>query len=262
MTRVESIIEINHVSYRYEQEQVLEDIHLSIPKGSFLALVGPNGSGKSTLIKLLLNLLKLQKGQILLFGKDIHQFKDWQKIGYVSQKANSFNSGFPATVYEVVASGLTKKLGLFHTLKKADKQKILDAVASVDMLPFLKRNIGELSGGQQQRVFIARALVSNPELLILDEPTVGVDAKNVSHFYEMLEQLNKKWRITLLLVTHEISAVTDKVTHVACLNKHLHFHGDTDEYENLKRDDLSSFYGHDIQLITHDHHHHDGGFSK
>lgn len=254
----ETIVEIDHISYRYEREQVLEDIHLSIPKGAYLAIVGPNGSGKSTLIKLLLSLLKPQQGRILLFGEDIEKFKDWQKVGYVSQKANSFNSGFPATVYEVVASGLTKKLGLFRFLKKEDKQKILDAVASVDMLPFLNRNIGELSGGQQQRIFIARALVSNPELLILDEPTVGVDAKNVKNFYDMLEDLNKKWGITLLLVTHDISAISDKVTHVACLNKHLHFHGESKEYESFKNDEMSIVYGHDIHLLSHDHHHHGG----
>jgi zinc transport system ATP-binding protein len=254
----ETIVEIDHISYRYEREQVLLDINLSIPKGAYLAIVGPNGSGKSTLIKLLLSLLKPQQGRILLFGEEIEKFKDWQKVGYVSQKANSFNSGFPATVYEVVASGLTKKLGLFRFLKKEDKQKIMDAVASVDMLPFLNRNIGELSGGQQQRIFIARALVSNPELLILDEPTVGVDAKNVKNFYGMLEALNKKWGITLLLVTHDISAISDKVTHVACLNKHLHFHGDSKEYESFKKDEMSIVYGHDIHLLSHDHHH-DGG---
>lgn len=258
----ETIVEIDHISYRYEREQVLEDIHLSIPKGAYLAIVGPNGSGKSTLIKLLLSLLKPQQGRILLFGEEIEKFKDWQKVGYVSQKANSFNSGFPATVYEVVASGLTKKLGLFRFLKKEDKQKIMEAVASVDMLPFLNRNIGELSGGQQQRIFIARALVSNPELLILDEPTVGVDAKNVKNFYDMLENLNKKWGITLLLVTHDISAISDKVTHVACLNKHLHFHGESKEYELFKNDEMSFVYGHDIHLLTHDHDHHHGGTNQ
>jgi zinc transport system ATP-binding protein len=260
LKELESIVEIDHVSYRYEREQVLEDIHLTIPKGAFLAIVGPNGSGKSTLIKLLLSLLNLQQGRIRLFGEEIEKFKDWQKVGYVSQKANSFNSGFPATVYEVVASGLTKRLGLFRYLKKEDKQKIKEAVESVDMQHFLNRNIGDLSGGQQQRVFIARALVSNPELLILDEPTVGVDAKNVKHFYEMLEELNKNWGITLLLVTHDVSAVSDKVTHVACLNRNLHFHGDSSEYENFKSDELSIFYGHDISLLSHDHHH--GGTNK
>jgi zinc transport system ATP-binding protein len=258
MKKHETIVEINNVSYKYEREYVLEDINLRIPKGAFLAIVGPNGSGKSTLMKLLLNLNKLQQGNILLFGENLENFNDWHKVGYVSQKANSFNSGFPATVYEVVASGLTKKIGLFRFLNKVDKQKIMDAVASVDMIPFLHRNIGELSGGQQQRIFIARALVSNPELLILDEPTVGVDAQNVRNFYEILEGLNKNWGITLLLVTHDMSAISDKVTHVACLNKHLHFHGEADEYENLQQDELSHIYGHDIFVLNHNHHPHGG----
>ncbi len=187
----ETIIDIKQLSYRYEKDIVLENINLTIPEGSFLAIVGPNGSGKSTLLKLILGLLKLQKGEILLFGQEINKFKDWQKIGYVSQKANSFNTGFPATVFEVVSSGLTKKLGMFHFFKKEHSKKVMDALEAVGMEKFSNRNIGELSGGQQQRVFIARALVSEPKLLILDEPTVGVDAENVDTFYQMLEDLNK-----------------------------------------------------------------------
>ena len=151
------IININQLSYRYEKENVLENINLSINKGAFLGIVGPNGSGKSTLLKLILGLLKTQKGDIQLFGQDISKFKDWHKIGFVSQKANSFNTGFPATVYEVVASGLTKKLGLFKFMNKDHQQKVMKAIDSVGLLPFQQRNIGELSGGQQQRVFIARA---------------------------------------------------------------------------------------------------------
>ncbi|WP_420812947.1 metal ABC transporter ATP-binding protein [Peribacillus acanthi] len=225
-----SIIQVKDLSYKYESDIVLEHINLTVDKGSFLGIVGPNGSGKSTLLKLLLGLIKIQQGEIRLFETDIKQFKDWDKIGYVSQKANSFNSGFPATVYEVVASGLTKKLGLFKFQTKQHKEKILDALESVGMISFWNRNIGELSGGQQQRVFIARALVSDPELLILDEPTVGVDAQNVKQFYTMLEDLNHTLGITLLLVTHDIGSVSEKVTHVACLNKHMHFHGNTKEY--------------------------------
>ncbi|MFS0780895.1 metal ABC transporter ATP-binding protein [Bacillus sp. 1P06AnD] len=237
------LIKINDVSYRYEKEAVLEHITIHITKGSFLAIVGPNGSGKSTLLKLLLGLLKLQKGSIELFGQPIQQFKDWDKIGYVSQKANSFNSGFPATVFEVVLSGLTKKIGLFHFSKKKDREKAMEALRSVGMDAYANRNIGELSGGQQQRVFIARAIVSDPALLILDEPTVGVDAKNEKLFYDMIEQLNKKLGITMVLVTHDLEAVSDKVTQVACLNKHLHFHGNTHEYQNLSDVELSCFYG-------------------
>ncbi|MCM3725146.1 metal ABC transporter ATP-binding protein [Neobacillus cucumis] len=252
---MQAIIEIKHLSYRYEKESVLEDINITIPDGSFLAIVGPNGSGKSTLLKLVLGLLKLQRGDIFLFGQEISKFRDWQKIGYVSQKANSFNTGFPATVFEVVSSGLTKKLGLFTFFKKEHKEKVIEALKAVGMAEFSQRNVGELSGGQQQRVFIARALVSEPNLLILDEPTVGVDAENVHSFYGMLGDLNSSRGITLLLVTHDIGTISDKVTHVACLNKHLHFHGNTEEFEQVSSKGLSKVYGHDVHMLAHNHEH-------
>ena len=253
------IVQVQDLYYRYDKENVLENINLSIQKGSFLAIVGPNGSGKSTLLRLMLGLIKPQQGSIRLFGQDIGKFKEQHKIGFVSQKANSFNTGFPATVFEVVASGLTKKLGLYNFLKKSDHAKIKQTIDSVGMGKFLDRNIGELSGGQQQRVFIARALVSEPELLILDEPTVGVDVQNVNSFYEMLETLNKEKGITLLLVTHDIGTISEKVTNVACLNKNMHFHGSAEEFEQLKINDVSEIYGHDVHVLTHDHHHHGGG---
>ncbi|MDQ0231621.1 metal ABC transporter ATP-binding protein [Metabacillus malikii] len=249
------IIEISHLNFTYEQQRVLEDISLSIEEGDFLGLVGPNGSGKTTLLKCILGLLKPQQGEIKLFGETIQKFKNWHEIGFVSQKANSFNTGFPASVFEVVSSGLTSKLGLFKLMTKHDKQKVNQAIEAVGLSDFKKRNIGELSGGQQQRAFIARAIVSNPKLLILDEPTVGVDAQTVQNFYEMLKHLNEKLGITLLLVTHDIGTITDKVSHVACINKHLHFHGKSIEFESLKDDEMSDFYGHSLHVLTHNHSH-------
>ncbi|ALC89918.1 hypothetical protein AM500_09105 [Bacillus sp. FJAT-18017] len=251
-------VEITGLSFQYEREKVLEDINLSVPKGAFLGIVGPNGSGKSTLLKLILGLLKTQTGEIKLFGEPIGIFKSWEKIGYVSQKANSFNTGFPATVQEVVSSGLTRKIGLFRFMKATEKEKVREALESVGMAEFADKNIGELSGGQQQRVFIARALVSEPELLILDEPTVGVDQKQEGIFYSMLESLNKKAGITLLLVTHDIGTVSQAVTHVACLNKHLHFHGQASEFENMAQNGLSELYGYDVHHLSHHHHGEDG----
>lgn len=252
---MENVVEISNLSYRYEHQVALENISLNIPKGSFLGLVGPNGSGKSTLLKCLLGILTPQEGSIKLFGIDSKKFKDWSKIGYVSQKSNSFNAGFPATVFEVVASGLTPKIGMFHLFRKQHKQKVIEALKAVKMEEFLSRNIGELSGGQQQRVFIARSLVADPELLILDEPTVGIDAKNVEAFYGILENLNKNLGITLIMVTHDVGAVTSKLSHVACLNRRLFFHGDKDSFENLKDDELSYLYGHHVQVLKHDHDH-------
>lgn len=245
-----SIISVDQVSFYYTNQPVLEDITLHIKKGDFLGLVGPNGSGKSTLVKILLGLHAPESGTVQLFGTPVKKFKSWDQIGYVSQKANSFNSGFPATVFEVVAMGLYGKIGLFRFLGKAHKEKIKQTLSSVGMLEFKDRNIGELSGGQQQRVFIARALVSDPEILILDEPTVGVDTASVQAFYELLSHLNKERGITLLLITHDVGAMTSYVTKVACLNKSLHFHGSTKDFEES---DMSSLYGHDVHLLTHEH---------
>lgn len=249
------IIEIKNLNFTYERQRVLEDINLTIEQGSFLGLVGPNGSGKTTLLKCLLGLLKPQQGDIKLFGQPIQKFKNWHEIGFVSQKANSFNTGFPASVFEVVSSGLTSRLGLFKFMNKQDRTKVFEAIEAVGLSNFVKRNIGEMSGGQQQRAFIARAIVSNPKLLILDEPTVGVDARTVQNFYDMLLSLNKDLGITLILVTHDVGTITDKVSHVACINKHLHFHGNSKEFELLKDDEMSDFYGHSLHVLSHDHSH-------
>ncbi|OOR20414.1 metal ABC transporter ATP-binding protein [Bacillus mycoides] len=251
-----NILEIEGLTFRYEDRNVLEDINLQVPKGAFLGLVGPNGSGKSTLLKCLLGVLKPKQGSIRLFGIDSKKFKEWNKVGYVSQKASSFNSGFPATVFEVVSMGLVSKKGLFRFFTKDDNAKVEKAIADVGMSEFRGRNIGELSGGQQQRVFIARALVSDPELLILDEPTVGIDVKNVASFYEILEDLNKRLGITLILVTHDMGAVTEKVTHVTCLNQHLHFHGNVEKFRELEDAEMSILYGHHVHRLEHEHGHH------
>lgn len=248
------VVKIDQVSFGYDKRNVLENINLCIPSGAFLAIVGPNGSGKSTLIKLILGLLKPTHGQIYLFDESVSKFSKWESIGYVSQKSNSFNTGFPATVKEVVSSGLTSKKGYFRFFKKEDKNKVREAIETVGLLDYIESNLGELSGGQQQRVFIARALVSEPKLLILDEPTVGVDQANVEQFYELLGKLTEEG-ITLVLITHDIGAVSDKVTHVACLNRKLYFHGNVTDYNNLSNEQLSDMYGHPLQVVEHNHSH-------
>ncbi|MCM3710878.1 metal ABC transporter ATP-binding protein [Sporosarcina luteola] len=244
-----TIIECNDVNFRYEHSTVLENISLDVKEGEFWALIGPNGSGKSTLINIILGLLKADKGTVKLFGQNVDSFKQRERIGYVSQKSNSFNSGFPATVLEVVKSGLTRKVGLFKGFSKHDEQKALDSLRIVKMEDFASKNIGELSGGQQQRVFIARALVGEPDLLIMDEPTVGIDQKNVASFYSMLNELNGEHGIAILLVTHEIDLVTELATHVACLNRSIHFHGMQSDYKKMNDTDISLWYGHPVRRV-------------
>lgn len=235
----EKVIEIKNISFQYDREIVLDDINISVPKGSFLGIVGPNGSGKSTLLKLILGLLRPDDGEILLFGEKQSKFSQWDRIGFVSQKANSFNTGFPATVFEVVASGLTGKIGLFRFLRPKHKMEILEAIEQVGMKKYINRKIGELSGGQQQRVFIARAIVSRPDILILDEPTVGVDAKNVQSFYQILKKLKEQRGITLLMVSHDIDALLSEADHVAYLNRSVRFYGDVDEYKRIRGEKFS-----------------------
>ncbi|WP_026907036.1 metal ABC transporter ATP-binding protein [Paucisalibacillus globulus] len=248
-----SIISLENISYSYEKKPILQQINFEIHKGAFVGLLGPNGGGKTTLIKIILGILNPDSGSLTLFDQPLEEFKSWNKIGFVSQKSNSFNKGFPASVYEVVSSGLTSKVGYFKFFNQEHKEKILYAINAVGMSDYTYENIGNLSGGQQQRVFIARALVSEPELLILDEPTVGIDYENVQRFYELLHDLNKQNGISLLLVTHDTGTMTKYATKIACLNKTLHFHGNPKEFENLSEKEMSKLYGHDVNIVSHNH---------
>lgn len=248
------LIQLDDVSFSYEHTVVLEHVSLRVREGEFWALIGPNGSGKSTLINIILGLLKPSAGLVGLFGSDAETFKQRELIGYVSQKSNSFNSGFPATVLEVVRSGLTRKAGLFNSFSKKDEQQAIEALRIVGMDRFAQRNIGELSGGQQQRVFIARALCGEPRLLIMDEPTVGIDRQNVASFYSMLNELNRDHGIAIVLVTHEIDLVSDLATHVACLNRSIHFHGIQSDFKKMEDEEISRWYGHPVRRV----HQHEG----
>ncbi|MFC7440199.1 metal ABC transporter ATP-binding protein [Laceyella putida] len=250
----EHVIEIRDLHFSYEEQKVLDDVNFVVDRGQFLGLVGPNGSGKSTLVKCILGLLKPEQGEVRLFGEPVRYSRAGSRLGYVSQKANSFNLGFPATVKEVVASGLYGQLGLFRRMKQTDWDKVDQAIGKVGLTEYRDRNIGKLSGGQQQRAFIARALVADPELLILDEPTVGVDVKSTEQFYQLLTELHRHHGLTLLLVTHDIGVLSTYVDQVACLNKRLFFHGDPDEFAEREQEILTRAYGHDIQIVSHHHH--------
>jgi zinc transport system ATP-binding protein len=245
------ILELEHVSFHYGARPVLEDINFTVPAGDFLGIVGPNGSGKSTLLKIIVGLLRPSSGKVRLFGVDHDRFKEWTKIGYVAQNVAAFNHSFPATVTETVMAGLTASLGLFNRPGKEERMQVEEALESVDVLSLKNNTIGELSGGQQQRVFIARALVSRPRLLILDEPTVGVDMENKERFYELLTVLRKQHGITLMMVSHDIGVVTEQVQSVACLNKKLYFHGTPGDF--WSEDTLYRVYGPAARVLHHSH---------
>ncbi|MBW2645027.1 MAG: metal ABC transporter ATP-binding protein [Deltaproteobacteria bacterium] len=223
-------VRVEKVDFSYEATHVLIEVDLTITQGDFLAIIGPNGSGKSTLLKVILGLLPVQQGNVIIFGQDLAHFSQWSKIGYVPQKAAHSGVFFPASVEEVVAMGLLSKKKFPKILRHRDKESVEKALERVNMNDFRRRRIGELSGGQQQRIFIARAIVNEPEILFLDEPTAGVDAETQQRFYEMLDMLNKDHDITIVMVTHDVGIVTKHVNKVACLNQRLVFHGTHDEF--------------------------------
>ncbi|OEF96733.1 metal ABC transporter ATP-binding protein [Desulfuribacillus alkaliarsenatis] len=249
----QTIIKVSNVSFSYGNRLVLEDINMCINEGDFLGIVGPNGSGKSTLLKIILGLLQADSGSVELYGKPNSKWQQRNRIGYISQKANSFNMGFPATVYEVVSMGLTGKKGLFKRFTKEDKEIILDTIELVDLMDYKNQLIGALSGGQQQRVFIAKALVGNPELLVLDEPTVGVDTKSMNSFYKLLEVLHCIHKKTIILVSHDIGAITTCVNRVACLNRKIYFHGDNQEFIKNQEAIMTKAYQHAVHIMEHGH---------
>ncbi len=217
----EKIVEMAGINFEYDGMSILEDINLVIERGDFLGIIGPNGSGKTTLLKIMLGIIKTKQGTIKLFGEDIRSFKDWHRIGYVPQHAINFDVNFPASVFEVVSMGRFSKKGLLRKLGEKDIQIIHEALEIVGLKEYKDKRAGELSGGEKQRVFIARALASEPELLILDEPTAGVDVRVQKEFYDFLEKLNKERKITLVLVTHDIGTITSRVGKLACMNKKL-----------------------------------------
>lgn len=215
------LIELNNLYFTYGCHPVLENVNLKIEVGESVGLLGPNGSGKTTLLKLILGQLRPDSGTVKIFGEDAHSLKERYRIGYVSQRATNFNTEFPATIREVVASGRVPKRGLFRLLTSKDYRQVDSVLEKIGLADLCNKPVGTLSGGQQQRVFIARALVAEPEILIMDEPTVGIDASAQSNFFELLKRLNRRENLTLLIVSHELEGLSTVINRQACLDKHL-----------------------------------------
>ena len=213
------IVEIKNVWFAYNGQTVLEDVSLDIQQGDFIAMIGPNGGGKTTLLKLMLGLLKPDKGAIRVLGDSTE--KASHHIGYVSQDVH-INRSFPITATDVVLMGKLEPNRRWAKSSVQDRDEALDALERMEIESFADSKIGELSGGQRQRVFIARALVTQPKVLLLDEPTASIDAKGQAEFYRLLKELNKD--ITILVVSHDLVAISTYVKSVACVNKRLHYH--------------------------------------
>jgi zinc transport system ATP-binding protein len=224
------LVRVEGVSFSFGFRRVLEDVSLAIHKGDFLALLGPNGSGKTTLVKVILDLLPPERGQVFLWERPAAEFLEWERIGYVPQKATHFDPTFPASAREVVAMALRSARPAARRPRREQEEAIRRALDLVGMDEHRDRPIGRLSGGQQQRIFIARAIVTGPELLFLDEPTAGVDAETQERFYDLLGRLNTAQGIAIVLVTHDIGIVNKHVSRVACLNQRLIYHGTHEDF--------------------------------
>jgi len=215
----DSIVEIKNVWFAYNGQTVLEDVNLDIRQGDFIAMIGPNGGGKTTLLKLILGLLRPNKGAIRVLGDPTA--KASHHIGYVSQDVH-INRSFPITAIDVVLMGKLEPGKRWAKSSVQDRTDALDALERMEIADYASSKIGELSGGQRQRVFIARALVTQPKVLLLDEPTASIDTKGQAEFYMLLKELNKD--ITILVVSHDLVAISTYVKSVACVNKRLHYH--------------------------------------
>jgi zinc transport system ATP-binding protein len=238
------LIELAGVDFGYTSTPVVEDISLQIDAGEYAAVVGPNGSGKSTLMKLMLGLLRPDDGVARLFGDPSHQFDDGSRIGYVAQHASA-SKEMPITVHEVVKMGRFPHVG-FGRLSRDDWEIVDRALETVGMGAFASRRVTQLSGGQRQRAFIARALASEADLLVLDEPTVGVDMESVEAFYDLLDALNSNG-ITVLLIEHDLGAVTEHADRVICLNREIYFDGPADAF--VESDALARAFGTTANLL-------------
>lgn len=204
----QSIIELKDIAFSYREQQVIHNLNFAVKERDFVGIVGSNGAGKTTLLRMIVGLLPAAEGGIELFGQPIRKFRDWERIGYVPQK-NAFNPLFPATVREVIMSGLYNRKNMFRRVTRQHQQKCDDALEVMRIQDIAHKRIGQLSGGQQQRVFLARALINRPDLLILDEPTIGIDAETQASFFELITHMHAHHDMTFVMVTHDLDMVKD-----------------------------------------------------
>ena len=236
----------------YASGRVLEDISFSVAAGDYVGIVGPNGSGKSTLVRALLGLCPISGGSAALFGVTCGRFSDWGRVGYLPQSLGQLNPVFPATVAETVALGLLSLQRFPRRLRGADLGKVDSVLEELGIAPLKNRLIGELSGGQQQRVLLARALVNDPELLIMDEPTAALDPETRERFYGMVAEINRSRGATVLLVTHDTGVIGRHASKMLYLDKRLLFFGSFEQF--CHSPEMSALFGeHSQHLMCHRH---------
>lgn len=240
-------IELSHVSCAYDAMPVLHDVSLRIERGQFAGIVGPSGSGKTTLLRLLLNAVPRVEGTVRVLGHIVNG-RAPQGVGYVPQIA-TIDWNFPVTVQEVVLMGRVRHSGIWPWPSKADRQAAQAILERLGIADCARRHIRDLSGGQQQRVFLARALISNPQILLLDEPTANVDIKTRDDILHLLAELNREG-ITVVITTHELNAVAAHLPWVVCINRTVIAQGSPEEV--FTTEVLSRTYEADLHVVRHE----------
>ncbi len=259
-------IEVSDLSVSYGDKRILSGVSFQIDAGEFVGIIGPNGSGKTTLLKSLIGLVPVESGRITILGRDARKELPAirKEIGYLPQK-QSINPMVPVLVRDAVLMGRYGTLGLFRRPKKEDHQAVEEALKKVGMLDKIDEPIGHLSGGQQQRVFIARALVHNPKIIFLDEPTTGLDVPSQASIIELIQELHENYGLTVMMVTHDINQISAYASKILYINRKIVAQGDVASV--CRPEILREVYNTDVKVVHYqgmpcvvlsDQHHHGG----
>ena len=246
------IFDVKNLNFVVDSQKILTNISFEIFQSEYIAIIGPNGGGKTTLIRMLLGLEKPTNGEVKIYGKKLKDFKEWSKIGFVPQRASHVDANFPATVEDIVNMGRVSKQKLFSKKSTKDIEIVKDAMIKMDVYNLKDKMVGNLSGGQRQRVMCARALASQPEILILDEPNTGVDVVSQNRFYALLRKLNQEDKITIVFITHDIGVIADDIARLFTVNEKITVCNDPKKV--ISCEDISELYGREAHLI-HNHRH-------
>lgn len=246
------LVEVHDLSVHYQMATALSGVSCHVHQGDYLGIVGPNGSGKSTLVRAMLGLANAAAGEIRLFATPLEDFSDWGRIGYLPQRVKPMELQFPGTVAEIVRLGLLGGQRFPRSLGRKDSSAVDSALELMDIAHLRKRLVGELSGGQQQRVLLARALVNEPELLLMDEPTTALDPETREMFYALLHRLNETRGVTVLLVTHDTGTIGKYANRMLYIDKKVVFDGSFDDF--CCSPQMTHFFGeHSQHLICQRH---------
>lgn len=246
-----AVIEVKDLDVMRSGALVIQGASFEIDKGDYVGIVGPNGGGKTTLLLAVLGIIPRQRGTVKIFGQDLERFSDWGKIAYVSQDAINFDSDFPLTVRELVSLGRLGPRSVGRPLRRADWNRVDEALEFMGISDLAGKRIGELSGGQKQRMFVAMALVRDPEVIILDEPVAGIDAVTQEKFYQKMSDLNQRKGITILMVSHDLTAVFCRMSKLICVNREVNVATITPGVD--PNEILRKAYGEHFHFVFHRH---------